>query len=68
MMGAHRGPYRPSGPGLKDYALERSFKSAPDRFEEEAKKLAEDANIIRKLLRSTESGEVSELRAEDRAS
>ena len=42
---------------LKDYSLSRNFKSVPLKFEEEAKQLEADADIIRKMLGNTAGSE-----------
>jgi two-component system chemotaxis response regulator CheB len=38
---------------MKEYALSRNFKSAPQKFEEQANKLERDAKLIRELLNSS---------------
>ena len=45
---------------LREYSLSRNFKSAPEKFEAEAKKLDQHAKVIRELLQRTEGGESTE--------
>jgi two-component system chemotaxis response regulator CheB len=42
---------------LREYSLGRNFKSAPKKFDKQAKKLEADANVIRELLKRAEGGE-----------
>jgi two-component system chemotaxis response regulator CheB len=44
---------------MRDYSVERNLKAAPEKFENEAKKLEADAGVIRQLLKNTESSEVA---------
>jgi two-component system chemotaxis response regulator CheB len=50
---------------LKDYSLSRNFKSAPKKFNEEARKLEANASVIRKLLKNTRGSEAPEPMAQD---
>lgn len=45
---------------LKEYSLGRNFKSAPKKFDEQARKLEADASAIRELLKRPEASESEE--------